>query len=195
MKRLTVITVVLLLLGTSQWVPVAHAGEVVVNGGFETGDFGSAWIHGVIHRSSEQPDKADHAVVLDIPYMGNYSALIGFKNIKQIQMTRAYMYQDITIPTNISRATFGFKYRLQGYDSIDNDPFIVEIRDTGGNPIENLVTAGFAESNEMFKDAGWVFDDGSPPEGYDVTAYSGQTIRLYFEQANLDNWYETWAYI
>ena len=195
MKRLTVITVVLLLLGTSQWVPVAHAGEVVVNGGFETGDFGSAWIHGVIHRSSEQPDKADHAVVLDIPYMGNYSALIGFKNIKQIQMTRAYMYQDITIPTNISRATFGFKYRLQGYDSVDNDPFIVEIRDTGGNPIENLVTAGFAESNEMFKDAGWVFDDGSPPEGYDVTAYSGQTIRLYFEQANLDNWYETWAYI
>jgi uncharacterized repeat protein (TIGR01451 family) len=194
-KRHIVAVAVLFLFGLTSWAPRAIAGDLVVNGGFESGDFGPAWVHGAIHRNSEQPDKADHAVVLDLPYTGNYSALIGFKHIKQIQVTLAYMCQDVSIPSNISHATFGFKYRMQGYDSQEHDPFMVEIRDTAGNPLERVVTSGFPESSESFKDAGWVFDDGLAPAGYDLTAYAGQTIRLYFEQANLDNWYETWAYI
>ncbi len=48
----------------------ATAGELVVNGTFETGDFGPAWVHGAYRGGNNNPNLADHVVVADLPYSG-----------------------------------------------------------------------------------------------------------------------------
>jgi uncharacterized repeat protein (TIGR01451 family) len=196
MRRLAGAWILLAMLGFSSWVAPSFAGETVTNGDFETGDFGAEWVHGAYRGNNNNPANADHVVVLDLPYSGNYSALLGFKYTDQRRDWHAYMYQDVTVPANISRATLNFKIRMQGYDSDYYDPFIVDIRDTGGGVLERIITLSFSEWNDKFKDSGWISDDDQAPEGYDVSGYAGQTIRLYFDQANLyDALYETWTYI
>ncbi|UCF04555.1 MAG: hypothetical protein JSV33_11555 [bacterium] len=174
----------------------AHAGELVQDGGFEIGDFHPAWVHGAMNLSGQsQADWADHAVVLDLPFTGNYSALLGFKYTQPQQRRFAFMYHDITIPTNVSAATLYFKFRHQGYDG-PNDPFIVEIRDLSDNTLATVVDYAFSERSQQFKDSGWIEDDGAGPAGYDMAAYAGQTVRIYFRQMNLaDNFYETWTFV
>jgi uncharacterized repeat protein (TIGR01451 family) len=196
MKRLTVALIAFVILGVYGWTPPVGAGEVVTNGGFESGDFGPTWVHGAYFGGTNNPNNADHVVVLDLPYSGNYSALLGFKYTPQLRNWHAFMYQDVTIPPNISSATLNFKIRMQGYDSDYYDPFIVDIRNTGGGVLERIITLSFAEWNDKFKDSGWISDDDQAPEGHDVSGYAGQTVRLYFDQANLyDALYETWTYI
>lgn len=97
---------------------------------------------------------------------------------------------------NVFQAILNFKIRMQGYDSDYYDPFIVDIRNTSNNVLERVITLSFAEWNDQFKDSGWISDDDNAPEGFDVSGYAGQTIRIYFDQANLyDDLYETWTYI
>ncbi|NIM18791.1 MAG: DUF11 domain-containing protein [Candidatus Latescibacteria bacterium] len=174
----------------------ARAAELVINGGFETGDFGAAWVHGAYRGGNYNLDLADHIVLSDFPHSGNYAALLGFKYTRQTGRTHAFLYQDVSIPTNISMATLYFKIRQQGYDSFEYDPFIVDIRGTDDTVFERVITQSFPESNHLFKDSGWLSDDENPPEGFDVSGYAGQTIRLYFEQSNQrDVLYATWTYI
>jgi uncharacterized repeat protein (TIGR01451 family) len=195
-SRRAVIPIAAVLFGFLAWAVPTLAGEVVVNGGFEDGDFGSAWVHGAYQGGNNNPNNADHIVVLDLPYSGNYSALLGFKYTPQLRDWHAYMYQDVVIPANISRATLNFKIRMQGYDSEYYDPFIADIRDTGGGLLERIISFSFTEWNDRFKDSGWIHDDDQAPAGYDVSGYAGQAIRLYFDQANLyDALYETWTYV
>lgn len=182
------------------WLPVgtgpARAGELIVEGGFETGAFGSTWVHGAYRGGNNNPNLADHTVLLDLPHDGDYSALLGFKYTSPSRDAHAYMYRDVAIPANVSLAALNFKIRMQGYDSGSFDPFIVEIRDTGNNLLERILTLTFTEWNDKFKDTGWISDDNQPPDGFDVSGYAGQTIRIYFDQANLnDNLYETWTYV
>jgi uncharacterized repeat protein (TIGR01451 family) len=175
-----------------------RAGELVKNGGFETGSFSGGWVDGAGQLQSGQTDPrwADHMVVLDLPFAGNYSALIGFK-YAQIRGNRfGYIYQDVAIPTNISRATLFFKFRQQGYDGLNYDPFRMQIRNTANAVLATVVEYSFAESNHLFKDSGWLDDDGVAPVGYSMTSYAGQTVQLYFYQENsFNNFYETWAYV
>ncbi|MDH3197334.1 MAG: hypothetical protein OEO21_03760 [Candidatus Krumholzibacteria bacterium] len=178
------------------YAPAARAGEIVVNGGFETGTFGAAWVHGAFRGALNDPNLADHAVVLDLPYAGSYSALLGFKYTTQTTGARGYMYQTVSIPAGVSSATLEFKMRMQGYDSSPYDPFRMDIRDTGGGVLRNVLTYSFTEWNDRFKDGGWVSDDNVLPAGHDVSAFAGQTVQLYFEQANtIDALYETWTYV
>jgi len=179
----------------SLFADVALAGEVVVNGGFETGDFGPSWVHGAYRKKTQNPDLGDNVVMPDLPYTGNYSALLGFKYSGQGNAA-AYMYQDVTIPSDVSQATLSFKYRMQGYDGDFYANFTVDIRSTTNSVLENVLTTAFGQYDDKFKDSGWHSDDDVPPVGFDVTAYAGQTIRLYFEQANLnDNNLATWTYV
>jgi uncharacterized repeat protein (TIGR01451 family) len=175
----------------------ARAGELVVNGGFETGSF-SGWTHGAGQLPNRlNPTYADHAVVLDLPFGGNYSALLGFKYTAQRRSRYGYMYQDVAIPSNISRATLFFKFRVQGYDGLNYDPFIVEIRNpTNNNTLATVVNFSFSEWNYQFKDSWWMDDDNVSPVGYSMTGYAGSTVRLYFNLQNLiDDLYETWAFV
>jgi uncharacterized repeat protein (TIGR01451 family) len=58
------------------------------------------------------------------------------------------------------------------------------------------LTTSFTEFDDKFKDSGWKFDNDVAPGGFDVSIYAGQTIRLYFQQSNLnDNNLETWTYV
>ncbi len=52
----------------------------MIGGGFEDGSFGGSWVHGAAAIGGPQNSSwADHAVVLDMPYTGSWSALLGFK--------------------------------------------------------------------------------------------------------------------
>ncbi len=174
----------------------ATAGELITNGGFETGAFGSAWVNGAFRGTTNNSTYADHLVALDLPHTGNYSALLGFKYTAQVTNTYAYMYQQVTIPSGISSATLNFKIRMQGYDSDYYDPFHADIRSTGNAVLSRMLDFAFSEWNDKYKDSGWLDDDNVAPVSRDVTSFAGQTIRVYFEQANLfDNLYETWTYV
>jgi len=175
----------------------ALAGELVVNGGFETGSF-TGWTHGAGRLpNTNNSTYADHAVLLDLPFSGNYSALLGFKYTVQARNRYGYMYQDVAIPTNISQATLRFKFRVQGYDGLDYDPFIMELRNPSNNSVyATVVDYSFSEWNYLFKDSWWLDDDNATPVGYSVTSYAGRTVRLYFNLQNLiDDLYETWVFV
>ena len=174
----------------------ARAGELVVNSGLETGSF-TGWTHGAGNTSGQYNAAwADHAVVLDDPFAGSYSALLGFKYTAQRANRFGYMYQDVAIPTNISRATLYFKFRQQGYDGLQYDPFRMQIRNTANTILATVITYAFTEWNDQFKDSGWLDDDNVSPAGYNMTSYAGSTVRLYFRQDNLtDNLYETWVFV
>ncbi|MEJ2721784.1 MAG: hypothetical protein P8181_11700 [bacterium] len=191
-----VIVAVLVALALGGSPVVANAGELIQNGGFETGDFGPYWVHGAYRGTNYNPIFADHLVVPDLPHTGSYSARLGFKYSRERKSAVGYMYQDVTIPLNISSARLFFQARQQGFDIDPFDPFAAQIRSTNNDVLEDVLNLTFTEPEYLFKDSGWVADDGTPPAGFDLTAYSGQTIRIYFEQANTnDHYYETWAYI
>jgi len=174
----------------------AQAGELVVNGNFESGAFGSAWVHGAYRGGTYNNNYADHLVATDLPYTGNYSALLGFKYVTQTTGAHAYMYQQVTIPSGVSSAMLNFKVRMQGYDSDYYDPFVAQIRSTSNTTLATILNYAFSEYNNIYKDSGWLSDNNALPVGADVSAYAGQTVRLYFDQANLyDALYETWTYV
>ncbi|MBD3179634.1 MAG: hypothetical protein GF417_08485, partial [Candidatus Latescibacteria bacterium] len=192
MKRFYYIIIILMIAA-----PGLRAGELISGGGFESGDFAPEWVHGAAGSWWwENPDWADHQVVLDMPWEGEYSALLGFKYTRQRRNRYGYMYQDLSIPDNISRATLYFKFRQQGFDGQYYDPFTAEVRNQSGGTLETIVQYSFSEWNNQFKDSGWIDDDGTGPEGFDMTGYAGSDVRIYFQQINSwDDMYETWVFV
>ncbi len=195
---MVLLAAVALSAAASLLVPSAvDAGELIQGGGFETGSFVSPWVDGAALSNGQLgPNFADHVVALDLPYSGNWSALIGFKYTAQIGNRYGFIYHDVTIPANISRAVLGFRYRQQGFDGLQYDPFIAAVRTTGGVLRETVANFAFGEWNNQFKDSGWIEDNGDGTPGYDLTSYAGQTIRIDFRQYNsYDDLYETWAFV
>ncbi len=179
------------------WTGRAVSGEIVVNGTFETGSFGSSWVHsGANSTGGTNPSWADHLVVIDLPYNGNYSALLGFKYTAQRANRNGFMYQTVTIPADVSSARLFFRFRQQGYDGVNYDPFIVTVRNTSNTVLATLVNYSFSEWNDQFKDSGWIANDGGSPNGIDMTPWAGRTVRIHFRQENTyDNLYETWTFV
>ena len=169
----------------------AGAGETVIEGGFEGGSFGGSWVHGASAIGGPQnPSWADHAVVLDMPHTGTWSALLGFKYTPVHKNRYGYMYQEVTIPADISSAVFTFRYRQQGFDGSGYDPFQATIRDQADNILATIVDVSFNDMSSRFKDSGWV------EITYDMSAFAGQTVRLDFRQLNTqDNMFETWTFV
>jgi uncharacterized repeat protein (TIGR01451 family) len=199
-SRVTGFAVRLALAAAALWTllgprPVG-AGELVQNGSFEAGSFGTWWVHGAHLSGVPGPNYADHAVLPDLPFSGSYSALLGFKYTTQQTGAGGYMYQQVAVPSNISRATLYFKVRMQGYDSTPYDPFYAQIRRTDDTVWQTILTLTFPEYNYIFKDSGWLDDNNALPVGYDMTSFAGNTVRVYFEQANtIDALYETWSFV
>lgn len=189
--RLVTVALCLLLAVTLFSPRPASAGELVLNGDFEAGGFSGGWVDGAGNVMGPlNPNWADHMVSLDMPATGNYSALLGFKYTMPQQHRYGFMYYDVTIPAGISSAMLTFTFRQQGYDGVGRDPFNVEIRDTGGNTLAPVLTFAFPERTGIFKDSGWL------QASYDMAAFAGQTVRLYFEQINSgDNSWETWVFV
>ncbi|MBN2071119.1 MAG: DUF11 domain-containing protein [Candidatus Krumholzibacteriota bacterium] len=175
----------------------AGGAELIDGGTFESGSFSGSWTHnGGNTLGFTNPSWADHDVVLDLPYSGNYSALLGFKYTTQRRNRLGFMYHDVTIPADISSAVLYFVFRQQGYDGVNYDPFTVTIRNTSNTVLATVVDFSFSEWDNQFKDSGWIEDDGVGPVGYDMSAWAGQTVRIYFRQINTyDNFYETWTFV
>jgi uncharacterized repeat protein (TIGR01451 family) len=169
----------------------AEAGELVIDGGFETGGFSQGWVDGAGSVMGPlNPNWADHLVSLDMPLTGKYSALLGFKYTNPQQHRYGFMYYDVTIPADISEAPLTFSFRQMGYDGEGRDPFNAEVRDTDGNTLAPLVSYTFPERSGTYKDSGWI------AKAFDMAPFAGQTVRLYFEQVNSgDNSYETWVFV
>ncbi len=169
----------------------AGSGETVIEGGFEGGSFGAGWVHGAARlNGNENALWADHDVVLDLPYTGTWSALLGYKYTAVAKDRYGYMYQEVTIPADASSAVFTFRYRQQGFDGRANDPFVAAVRDLAGNVLATIVDVAFDDQSSHYKDSGWV------DVTYDMSAFAGQTVRLDFRQHNLqDNRFETWVFV
>ncbi len=187
----------LLLVSAAGGAAPADAAEFIDNGSFETGSFGSYWVHnGANSFGVTNPGWADHAVALDMPFSGNYSALLGFKYTIQHKNRNGFMYHDVTIPADISSAVLYFRFRQQGYDGAGYDPFIVTVRNSSSAVLATIVNFSFSEEGTQFKDSGWIDDDGVGPAGYDMSAWAGQTVRVHFRQENTyDNLFATWAFV
>lgn len=175
----------------------AAAGELVYGGTFEGGSFDGAWTHsGASQNGGINDSWADHAVVTDLPFLGNYSALLGFKYTTPRKSRYGFMYQDVTVPADVSSARFYFTYRQQGYDGRGYDPFVVTIRDLSNNVLATVVNRAFNDGTSQFKDSGWISDDGDGTPGIDMSAYAGQTVRIFFSQENnTDSDLATWIFV
>jgi hypothetical protein len=136
--------------------------EVIVNGGFEAGDF-TGWT-----RPSQNPPGA---IVTDMVFSGSYAARIGAATSADLITTTSYssIKQSVSIPTEAITATLSLaRYRWSGDTAGDRQYLAVLLN---GQVAEYLFSEGAA-------DAGW------NTVTYDMQNYAGQAIDLLFSVMN-----------
>ncbi|MCA9241590.1 MAG: hypothetical protein KDA37_15375, partial [Planctomycetales bacterium] len=154
--------------------------ELVVNGGFETGDF-TGWTATTNGRQDFTPwtvaGDGQGFFGSSAPLSGEFSALNGFVGETGLEYQ---LYQDVTIPAGVS-AVLTTNHRIQ-YDSlgsttlIDRD-LVITIRDQQNHVLETLYTESIlTDSGEPYTDRGWNHLT------FDVSAYAGQTVRIQFDE-------------
>jgi Zn-dependent metalloprotease len=87
-------------------------------------------------------------------------------------VSRDNLYQDVTIPASAARTSLSFYLNLttEETDTVANDILVVQVRSTSGELLETLATWSNLDAN-----LGWV------QRSFDLSAYAGQTIRIYLE--------------
>ena len=99
-----------------------------------------------------------------------------------------YVYQEITIPP--SGATLSFCRRIVSYDYANYDRFRAQIRSTSNAVLQTLVEETAPPGGTGWKERPWKCFT------FDLSAYAGQTVRVYFEAGNTaDALYGTYAYV
>ena len=162
----------LLLPGWVQTSPSQVSPPVIVNGGFEAGNF-TGWTlqpstSFVVANSSLDPPGSDLPAS---PYQGGFSAL-------SYNSSTNVMYQDVAIPAN-SHFTLHWADRIRNFGQSFSDPtqeYRVEIRNTTNGVLGTAysTTAGDPLLQEWTE------------RSADLSAYAGQTIRVVFSKiANL----------
>ncbi|PIV28728.1 MAG: hypothetical protein COS36_01255 [Candidatus Altarchaeum sp. CG03_land_8_20_14_0_80_32_618] len=150
---------------------------IINNGGFETGDF-TGWTAG---------GPGDHKVDTQVPYIGKYSALIGFRDHNNVANGYDYIYQTIELPLG-KESELSFYYRFYSYDYCNYDFFTMYIKDENGNVLATPVNRCLGGNG--LEDTGWT------NVKYNLTPYAGQKIQIYFEVSNrYDTAYNSWAYV
>ena len=138
----------------------AQAQQLLGNPGFENGSSNPAPWHptaGVIDNSGFEP-----------PHSGSWVAWLcgyGFTHTDTL-------YQTVTIPSTISKATLSFWLHIDTAETTTTtayDTFKVQIRNTSNAVLTTLAT--YSNLNAA---------SGYSQKSFDVTAYKGQTIRVYF---------------
>lgn len=152
--------------------------QAIQNGGFETGNASSWTIGGY----------GDHMVTSEDRHSGTYSMLIGYKYSPNVAYARDYVYQTISLPSYATNVQLSFHYHLFTEDYAPYNWFEVYVRDSSGNNLAQVFyKAGTKAGLEEF---GW------EQVTYDLSAYAGQTIQIYFAVANwYDTAFKTWSYI
>jgi len=134
------------------------ATEQVTNGGFESGTTGWTSSSGVITSSSTY---AAHG--------GTWKAwLDGYGSAHT-----DYVYQTVTVPANATSATLSFWLRVDSDETTTTtayDTLKVQVRNTSNSVLSTLATY-----SNLNKGTSYV------QRSFDLSAYKGQTIRVYFE--------------
>ena len=146
---------------------------IVTNGGFEETEDFIGWVHGGELPQSIAPN----------PHSGSYSALLGMPVESSEQPTSsAWMYQTVTVPSDMPSPTFSFWYRIVTNDIRGWASFHVEVRDSSGTTtLAEVLYGGYDPPDNVAipnNDLGW------KTHSYDVSPYKGQTISLWFESKN-----------
>lgn len=164
---------------------IGPGGDFIQNGGFETGTF-TNWSQEndgtggfLIDDGAYDPPGPDNPTP---PYDGNYCAVS-----EQTSVGTNVLYQDITLPTNITSAVLYWNDRIRNYGTnfTGGQYFHVEIRNTN----DTLLQTAFSTQ------------PGDPPLNdwtnrmFNLASYAGQTIRvafverdsLYYFNVYLDN--------
>jgi len=161
----------------------------IQNGGLETGDF-TCWAHGGSYAQSVVSWLSNG----ELPYQGHYCALLGtpVPCISQTA-TSAWMYQDFIVPDVPGTVTLSFAYRIFTNDIYDWASFHVELRAPNDAILAYILRDGYNPPDNIAKcsnDLGW------KTFSYNLEAYKGQTVRIYFVSRNeWDGGWGIWTYI
>lgn len=160
--------------------PVSDRTYLLLDGGFEAGNWDiTAWSHG---------GELNQFVSQDYVYADTYSALLGDPSYdnKNVPPGSAWAYQTIEVP-DVDTPILSFWYRIFTYDVLwsENhnsyyDYFDVYLQGTNGQTLEHILRDGYTgewKANTL-RDLGWRHFS------YDLSAYAGQTVRVYFANFN-----------
>ncbi len=174
--------------------------NLVGDGGFESSPPGTEdpapWVGGGVDHPL-----AAHYVVSGIdPHLGGSVAHSGDQSYKigwdypsfgpsaARKTMGGYVYQEITIPA--SGATLSFCRRMVTYDYANYDRFRAQIRSTSNAVLQTLVEETAPPGGSGWKERPWKCFT------FDLSAYAGQTVRVYFEAGNtIDAFFGTYAYV
>jgi hypothetical protein len=161
-------------------------GELVVNGGFESGDL-LGWVpdttFGYVKAVTEDQSEGHYSARIgrwDQPYSG----FGGFRGpyVPGVEPSGAdTLYQDIQIPTMVSSVMLTFSYNVVTYDGANYDWLDMRVvdADTGAvllQPVSDIggIIAGSPANWGLFYTTGW------QTVAQDLTAFAGKRIRLLF---------------
>ena len=174
--------------------------NLVGDGGFEASPPGTEdpapWEGGGV----DHPLAAHFVVSGDDPHLGGSVAHSGAQSYKigwdysgsgpsaASNAMGGYVYQEVTIPP--SGATLSFCRRMVSYDYANYDRFRAQIRSTSNAVLQTLVEETAPPGGTGWKERSWKCFT------FDLSAYAGQTIRVYFEAGNTaDALFGTYAYV
>lgn len=160
--------------------------QLIVNGSFETGDFSGWHVSTVATGGSGTPFQPwsvtpagfggflEYQIVQTSPQHGTHDAWNGFDGGGPMEFR---MYQDISIPNGVSlniswrdRAQWNFCCALQTQPRT----YQVQLRNPSTNAILTTLYSFSTGTEDFYHDTGWL------THSHDVSAFSGQTVRLFF---------------
>ena len=155
------------------------ARELIVNGGFETGNLvgWTAADNGLNPSGPWAVAGAGGGFSGDSdPLEGDFSAFNGFAGDAGLEYE---LFQDVAIPA-VSAATLTTNHRIQ-FDSLGNvstqDRVLeISLRDTDNALLEILYTDLISLNGEPYTDLGW------NTQAFDVSAYAGQNVRVHLRE-------------
>ncbi|MGD2118788.1 MAG: PEP-CTERM sorting domain-containing protein [Chromatiales bacterium] len=160
----------------------ASAVELLTNGGFETGDF-TGWtatdnvgigITELIPWTVSGPGGGYFGN--SSPLSGSFSALNGFDGDAGLTYG---LYQDVAIPV-AQTAIFTTNHRIEydglGITSSQDRIFEITIRDLANSILSTLYTQNVTLNGAPSTDLGWQSNT------FDISAFSGQTVRIYLSE-------------
>ena len=161
--RVTVTSAAGIVLSAARIVAVQWNGQYLGNPGFELGD--TYW-QGSVDKIGFYSSFYRQS--------GSLSAVI---NGYGVENTEA-LWQAVSVPADAYSARLGFWLRVGSADrsGVPHDVLTAQVRDAVGNPLATLAT--YSNRDRIF---GWRW------KTFDLSAYRGQTIQIYFEGTENDS--------
>lgn len=159
--------------------------NLVANGGFESGDFAPWTVGG---RMSTP------VITREFVSEGVFSARLG-NPVEAVEHPAgaSWISQTIHVPRNLRAPELIFHYRIITNDIIHWASFRTEIHDADGERLEVLLRDGYNPPNNAAIPG---YDMGWQAKRFDLSAYRGETIQIYFESRNEhDGGWGIWTYI